>query len=77
MSEAAPEKTQWPDAVEERPVYTTPQVISKPLPTCIELTEQVRGKVPLRMRDKRVKHHVIELTLTTKPVELADSLLIR
>ena len=70
LSKAAPEKTQWPDAV-ERPVYTTPQVISKPLPTCIELTEQVRGKVPLRMRDKRVKHHVIELTLTTKPVELA------
>jgi cholesterol oxidase len=61
---------QWPHTV-QRPVYATPRIISKPLPTCIELTEQVRGKVPLRMRDERVEPHVVELTITTKPVELA------
>ncbi|CAN7757559.1 alpha/beta fold hydrolase [Mesorhizobium sp. LjNodule214] len=55
-----------------RPVYSTPRTNPKPTRTSIELTEQVRGKVPLAIRGSGLKPHLVELTLTTKPVVLAD-----
>jgi choline dehydrogenase-like flavoprotein/pimeloyl-ACP methyl ester carboxylesterase len=55
-----------------RPVYSTPRTNPTPTRTSIELTEQVRGKVPLAMRGGGAKPHMVELTLTTKPVVLAD-----
>ncbi|TPK58677.1 MULTISPECIES: GMC oxidoreductase [unclassified Mesorhizobium] len=57
---------------ETRPIYSTPRTNPAPTPTSIELTEQVRGKVPLAMRGNGVKPHMVELTLTTKPVVLTD-----
>ncbi|MBZ9810311.1 MULTISPECIES: GMC family oxidoreductase N-terminal domain-containing protein [unclassified Mesorhizobium] len=57
---------------ETRPIYSTPRTNAAPTPTSIELTEQVRGKIPLAVRGRGVKPHTVELTLTTKPVALAD-----
>ncbi|TPJ71235.1 GMC oxidoreductase [Mesorhizobium sp. B2-7-1] len=56
-----------------RPVYSTPQTNPKPAPTRIELTEQVRGQIPLVTRGSgRARPHMVEVTITTKPVVLSD-----
>jgi cholesterol oxidase len=54
-----------------RPAYAFPPTITDPKPTCIELTEQVRGCVKLRTRAGRRESHQVELTLTTEPAAVA------
>lgn len=56
-----------------RPTYSTPRTNPKPTPTRIELTEQVRGQIPLAARGSgKAKPHWVEVTLTTRPVVLSD-----
>ena len=56
-----------------RPVYSTPRTNPAPTPTRIELTEQVRGQVPLVTGSTgTARLHTVEVTLTTKPVVLSD-----
>ena len=57
-----------------RPIFARPVVKTEPKPTRIELTEQVRGCVPLNLRRRFLYPtlHPVELTLTTEPVTVAD-----
>jgi choline dehydrogenase-like flavoprotein len=57
---------------EPRPIFATTTTIANPKPTLIELTEQVRGRVTLRTKDRRHVPCQLQLTLTTRPTAVAD-----
>ena len=54
-----------------RPRFATPVTISTPQATWVELTEQMRGEVQLRLADGSVASRWVEITLTSQPAELA------
>jgi cholesterol oxidase len=57
---------------DQRPIFSVPRYLANPIPTKIELTEQMRGDIEMRGADGKIRTHKVELTLNTEPVAIAD-----
>ena len=59
-----------PPEKKRRPEFRQVQTITKPTPTEIEVTEQMRGKVRLKLASGEKDDRWVEITLTTEPTRL-------
>ena len=67
--EAAAQPSKPPEEI-RRPEFRQIQTITEPTPTQIEVTEQMRGKVRLKLAGGKVDDRWVEITLTTEPTRL-------